>query len=55
VGKTEGQRHAGRLRLMWKVYIKMDLKELELEGVDWVNLAQDRDEWRVVVDTLRVT
>ena len=33
----------------------MDLKELELEGVDWINVAQDRDDWRVVVDTLRVT
>lgn len=33
----------------------MDLQELEMEGVDWINLAQDRDEWRVVVVTLRVT
>jgi hypothetical protein len=33
----------------------MDLKELVLKDVDWINLAQDRDEWRVFVDTLRVT
>jgi hypothetical protein len=33
----------------------MDVQELELEGVDWINLAQVRDKWRVVVDTLRVT
>ena len=33
----------------------MDLKEMELKGVDWINVAQVRDKWRVVVDTLWVT
>jgi hypothetical protein len=31
--------------------IKMDLKEIGLEGVDWINLAQDRDRWLAVVNT----
>jgi hypothetical protein len=32
--------------------IKIDLREIEWEGVDWVDLAQDRDQWRAVVNTV---
>jgi hypothetical protein len=32
--------------------IKMDLREVGLEGMDWMNLAQDRDQWRAVVNTV---
>jgi hypothetical protein len=45
VGKPEGKRPLGRLRC------RMDLRETECEDVDWIHLAQDRDQWRVLVNT----
>jgi hypothetical protein len=42
----------------WEDNIKMDLREIGLEGVDWIQLTQDNDQWRAVVNTvmnLRVT
>jgi len=43
VGKTEGKRPLGRLGLRWKDNIKMDLQEVGCGGMDWIELAHDRD------------
>ena len=45
VGKPEGMRPLGRPRHRWKDNIKMDLKEVGCEGMDWIDLAQDWDRW----------
>jgi hypothetical protein len=43
VGKTEGTRPLSRPRRKWVGNIKMDLREIGWDGVDWMNMAQDRD------------
>jgi hypothetical protein len=43
VGKPEGKRPLGRHRLRWEDNIKADLQEVGCEGMDWIELAQDRD------------
>jgi hypothetical protein len=48
VGKPEGKRPLGRPRRRWEDGIKMYLREIGLGGVDWIRLAQDRDQWRAV-------
>jgi hypothetical protein len=45
VGKPEGKRPLGRPRRKWEDNIKMDLR-WERVGMDWIGLAQDRDQWR---------
>jgi hypothetical protein len=45
VGKPEGKKLLGRLRLRWEDNIKMDLQEVRCESMDWIKLAQDRDGW----------
>jgi hypothetical protein len=52
VGKPEGRRPLGRPRRRWEDNIKMDLREVGWGGIDWINLAQDRDRWRAVVYTV---
>jgi hypothetical protein len=52
VGKPEGKRPLGRPRHRWVDNVKMVLKELRWGGMDWVDLAQDRDQWRAVVNTV---
>jgi hypothetical protein len=52
VGKPEGRRPLGRPRRRWVDNIKIDLTEIEWHGVDWVDLAQDRDQWRALVNTV---
>jgi hypothetical protein len=52
VGKPEEKRPLGRPRRRWVDNIKMVLKEIEWDGVDWIELAQDRDEWRALVNTV---
>jgi hypothetical protein len=52
VGKPVGKRQLGRLRRRWEDNIRMDLREIGWEGVDWMNLDQDRDQWQAVVKTV---
>jgi hypothetical protein len=52
VGEPEGQRPLGRPRRRRVVNIKIDLKEIEWSGMDWIDLAMDRDQWRVLVNTV---
>jgi hypothetical protein len=51
VGKPEGKRPLGRPRRRWEDNIKMDLQDVEW-GVDWIELAQDRDRWRALVNAV---
>jgi hypothetical protein len=51
VRKPEGNRPLGRPRRRWVDNIKIDLREIGRGGVDWVNQAQDRDQWRSLVNT----
>ena len=51
VGKPEVKRPLGRLRYIWEDNIKMDLEELGW-GMDWIDLAQDRDGWRDIVNAV---
>ena len=52
MGKPEGKRPLGRPRLRWVDNIKMDLQEVECGDVDWLELAQDRDSWRALVNAV---
>ncbi|KAJ4450895.1 hypothetical protein ANN_02328 [Periplaneta americana] len=49
VGRPEGKRPLGRPRRRWEDNIKMDLREVRYDDRDWINLAQDRDQWRAYV------
>jgi hypothetical protein len=51
-GKPKGKRPLCRPRCRWEDNIRMDLKETEWEGVDWMNLAQNRDQWRALMKTV---
>jgi hypothetical protein len=51
VGRTEGKRPLGRPRRRWEDNIKMDLREIGIDGVKWIRLAQDRVQWRAFVNT----
>jgi hypothetical protein len=46
VGKQEGRRPLGRSRHRWLDNIKVDLRETGWDGLDWIDVAQDRDQWR---------
>jgi hypothetical protein len=50
VGKPEGKRPLGRPRRRWENNIKMDIREIVWYGMDWIDLAQDRDRWRALVN-----
>jgi hypothetical protein len=52
VGKPEGKRPLGRPRRRCVDNIKMDLRETGYGGMDWINLAQDRDQWMALVNTV---
>jgi hypothetical protein len=52
MGKPEGKRPLGRPRRRWEDGIRMDLKEIGWGSVNWIQLAQDRDRWRAVVNTV---
>jgi hypothetical protein len=52
VGKPEGKRRLGRPRSRWMDNIKMDLREIGWGGMDLIDLVQERDQWRALVDTV---
>ena len=52
MGNPEGKRPLGRLRRGWEDNIKMDLQEVGCEGMDWIELAQNRDRWRALVNAV---
>jgi hypothetical protein len=52
VGKPEGKRPLGIPRRRWVGNIKMDLREIRWDGVDLMDMAQDRDQWRALVNTV---
>jgi hypothetical protein len=51
VGKPEGKRPLGKPRRRWEDNIRMDLREIAWDGVDWIDMAQDRNQWRALVNT----
>jgi len=54
VGKLEGKRPLGRPRRRWEDNIKMDLQEVECGGMDWIELAQNRDRCRALVNAVMI-
>jgi hypothetical protein len=50
IGKPEGKRSLGRHRRRWEDNIKMDLREIGVDGANWIQLAQDRVQWRVCLN-----
>jgi hypothetical protein len=52
VGKPEGKRPLGRPRRIWVDNIKLHLREIGWDGMDWIDLAQDRGQWRALVNTV---
>jgi hypothetical protein len=50
VGKLKGGKPLSKLRLRWQDGIKMDLREMGWEGVEWIHLTQDRDRWWVLMN-----
>jgi hypothetical protein len=52
VGRPEGKRPPGRPRRRWEDNIKMDFKEIGIDGANWIHLAQYRIQWRACVNTV---
>jgi hypothetical protein len=52
VGMSEGKRPLGRPRRRWVDNIKIDLREIEWDDMDWIDLAQNRDQWRALLNTV---
>jgi hypothetical protein len=52
VGKPEGKRPLGRPRFRWEDNIKMHHRERGWCGMDWIDLAQDLDQWSLLVNTV---
>jgi hypothetical protein len=52
VGKPEGKRPLGKPRRRWVDNIRMNLGEVGLGDVDWIGLAQDRNRWRSLVNSV---
>jgi hypothetical protein len=50
--KPEGKRPLGRPRHRWVNNVKMDLREIGWDCMDWIDLGQDRDQWRALVNTV---
>jgi hypothetical protein len=53
VGKPERRRPLGRSRRRWDDNIKMDLRQVGWGSIDWINLAQDRNRWRALVNAVK--
>jgi hypothetical protein len=52
VGRPEGKRPLGRPRRRWEDNINMDLREIVIDGANWIRLAQDRVQWGAFVNTV---
>jgi hypothetical protein len=52
VAKPEGKRPLGIPRRSWVDNIKMDLRDIGWDVIDWIGLAQDRDQWRALLNTV---
>jgi hypothetical protein len=52
VGKPDGKRPLGRPRRRWLDNFKMDLRDIVWDDMDWIDLAQDRDRWRALMNTV---
>jgi hypothetical protein len=52
VENPEGNRPLERPRRQWEDNIRMDLRAIEWDGIDWIDLAEDRDQWRDFVNTI---
>ena len=52
VGKPEGKMSVGRPRHRWEDNIKMNLQEVGCGGMDWIELAQDRNRWQALVNVV---
>jgi hypothetical protein len=52
IGKPEDKRPLGRPSHRWEDNIKMDLREIGIDGANWIRLAQDRIQWRAFVNTV---
>jgi hypothetical protein len=52
VGKPEGKRPLGKPRRRWKDNIRVDLREIGWGSMYWIDLAQDRDQWRALLNTV---
>jgi hypothetical protein len=50
--KPEGKRPLGRLRRRWEDNINIDIQEMGCGGMDWIDLVQDRDRWRALVNVV---
>jgi hypothetical protein len=53
MGRPEGKRRLWRPIRRWVDNIKMDLREMEWGGMNWIALAEDRDQWRALVKTVK--
>jgi hypothetical protein len=51
LGKPECKRPLGKPRRRWVHNIKLGLREIGWDGMDWINLAQNGDQWRALVNT----
>ena len=54
VGKPEGKRPLGRPRRKWEDNIRMDLQDVGYGGMDWIELAQDRDKWWALLNEINL-
>jgi hypothetical protein len=52
MGNPEGKRPLGRRRRKWVDNIKTDLREIGWNGMDWIDLAQGRDQWKALVNAV---
>jgi len=52
VGRTEGKRPLGRPRRRWEDNIKLDLKGIEIDGANWIQLPQNTVQWRATASTV---
>jgi hypothetical protein len=52
VGRAEGKRPLGRTRRRWEDNTKMDLREIGIDGANWIQLSQDRVQWQAFVNTV---